>query len=404
VSSTPSTLETAARWQRFSLAAGVLGLGICLVAALSGYSLAVQQSWLVAFTAFAGVAVGCLGVLMLQYLTGGAWGFILRRPLEAGTRTLPLVALLFVPLLVPLFLPESMGVSSIFPWASAEEMKNNPTLASKASYLNAPFFLIRALIYFAIWNGLMVLLDRWSREQDRTRDPGLSDRCEGLSGPGLVLLGVTVTFAAIDWMMSLEPEWYSTIYGALVGVGFLLSGFTFAVVVLLLLGANPPLDAVLVKGNLRDLGSLLLAFVMVWAYLAFSQYLLIWSGNLPEEVVWYIRRTADYWQFIALALMLFHFALPFALLLSGNVKRHRRTLLAVALLVLVMRVFDLAWLIVPAFTHTPEGAGTHSLLLDLCALIGVGGVWLSVYLWQVRQLPLLPLYVPPTEEVAAHHG
>jgi hypothetical protein len=404
VSTTPSSLDSVARWQRLALAVGAVGLAICLVAALAGNSTAVQQSYLVAFTLFAGMALGCLGILMLQYLTGGTWGFILRRPLEAGTRTLPLVALLFVPLLLPLLLPESMGIPSIYPWASAEKVKNNPMLASKAAYLNVPFFVIRALVYFAIWNGLMVLLERWSREQDRTRDPGLTDRCEALSGPGLVLLGLTVTFASIDWMMSLEPEWYSTIYGAMVGVGALLSGFSLAVAVLLLLGDIPPLDGVLVKGNLRDLGSLLLAFVMVWAYLSFSQYLLIWSGNLPEEVPWYISRTADHWKYIAGALVLFHFALPFALLLSANVKRHRRTLLAVVLLVLVMRFFDLSWLIIPAFTHTAEGAGSHVLWLDLCALVGVGGVWLGVYLGQVRQRPLLPVSVSPIQEVAAHHG
>jgi hypothetical protein len=337
---------------------------------------------------------------MIQHVTGGTWGYILRRPLEAGTRTLPLLALLFVPL--------AFGLGDLYDWAepTKEKVANNAHLKKQvehlAPYLNVNLFLVRAALYFAVWLVLMWFLNRWSRRHDETNDERLTEKFTALSAPGLVLYGVTVTFASIDWIMSLEPMWYSTIYGAMFGMGQVLSGFAFCIVMLLLLGDQPPLSRVLSNGNLRDLGSLLLAFVMVWAYLSFSQFLLIWSGNLPEEVPWYLQRLQDGWVYVALALVLCHFALPFVLLLSSDIKRHRKRLATVALLVLFMRVVDLVWLIDPAYT-TPSGERVGFHLLDVPAVVGLGGLWFGCFLWQVRGRPLLPIHAPAVEE-APHHG
>jgi hypothetical protein len=375
-----------ARWQRGALIAGAIGLAVCLVAGfIPDTRVAMFRAWLVAFNLCLGVALGSLVVLMLQYLTGGTWGYILRRPLEAATRTLPLMAVLFVPLV--------LGLGDLYLWAQPEKVAADEDLQHKMPYLNVTWFLIRAAGYFAIWNVLQLLLNRWSRQYDETRDPRVLERCRGLSAAGMVLYVVTITFASIDWVMSLESHWYSTIYGAMFGMGQVLSGFAFAIAMFLMLAKGPPLEAVALPGNLRDLGSLLLAFVMVWAYLAFDQFLLIWSGNLPEEVPWYISRLEHGWVYVSLALVIFHFALPFVLLLSTDIKRNRHRLTQVALLVVVMRLVDLFWLIVPAFGHG-HGAEEHGspvigALLYVAAVVGIGGVWLGVYLWQIQRLPLL---------------
>ncbi len=402
---TPSADQpTLARWQRGALAAGAAGIVVCLLAA-PFFPDEFFRSWLVAFNLVLGVAVGSLVVVMLQYLTGGAWGFVLRRPMEAATRTLPLVALLFVPLL--------FGLAYLYVWARPHAVVADHHLLHKAPYFYFPgvqfdeepawrfpwFFAVRAAAYFAIWNVLMLLLNRWSRRQDSARDPQIAERCAALSAPGLILYVVTITFASIDWVMSLEPHWYSTIYGAMFGMGQVLSGFAFSVAMVMLLAAQAPLDRPDVQRTMNDLGNLLLAFVMVWAYLSFCQFLLIWSGNLPEETPWYIPRLQGGWQFVALALLLFQFALPFVLLLSTDLKRNRRALAGVALLVVVMRAIELLWLIVPAFHG--EGVTVVGGLLHVAALLGVGGLWLGFYLWQVRQWPLLPEYNP---EEAADHG
>jgi hypothetical protein len=391
------------RWQRGAFSAGGVGLGVCVIAAVAGWRDEFFRAYLVAFNVCAGIAVGCLAILMLQYLTGGNWGIVLRRPLEAGTRTLPLVAVLFVPV--------ALGLPTLYTWAEPAKWESNHHLKEQLEhlrpYLNTGFFLARTAGYFVVWVGLAWLLNHWARKHDETNDPRILENAQNLSGPGLVVYVLTVSFASIDWVMSLEPQWYSTIYGAMFGMGQVLGAFAFCVAVLLLLGGSSQLSAAMQKGNLRDLGSLMLAFVMVWAYLSFSQFLLIWSGNLPEEVPWYLARLQDGWVYVALALVLFHFALPFVLLLMADLKRNRKALASVALLVLFMHVVNLFWLIVPAFTRYEGEArrglgGLHP--LDLAALVGVGGVWLGAFLWQVRSRPLLPVHARLAVEEGSHHG
>jgi hypothetical protein len=369
------------RLERGALLVGAVGLIACAAGLL--FSPAhFFRAYLVGYQFWLGVALGCLAVLMLQHLTGGVWGVLLRRLLESGSRTILLLAVLFVPVLV--------GMGHLFRWTHED--------VHQRVYLNVPFWIGRAVVYFAVWFAVSWFLNRWSAEQDSSPTPGLPRRLRLLSAPGLVLYGLTVTFASIDWTMSLEPDWYSTIYPVLFATGQVLAGLAFAVAALLLLAAYQPLAGLIGPTQLRDLGNLLLTFVMLWAYMSISQFLLIWSGNLPEENPWYLRRIQDGWQVVAVALAALHFGLPFLLLLSRDVKEDPRTLGLVVGLILAMRFLDVLWWIEPAF-----GDGMYFYwLLDVAALVGLGGVWVWWFLRQLRQRPLLPLHEPALEEVIRH--
>ncbi len=377
------------RIQHRSLIAGGVGLGLCL----GGAFLSPEQffrSYLVAYLFWTGIALGSFAIVMLHHLTGGGWGFVIRRLLEAGTRTLPLMAVLFVPLL--------FGLPDLYVWARPAEVASDPILQHKSLYLNIPFFLIRTAGYFAIWIGVTYFLNKWSVEQDRTAEPLLTRRLQVLSGPGLVLYGLTATFASIDWAMSLEPHWLSTIYGVMFIVGQVLATLALMIPMALLLADREPLSNVVSPAYLVDLGNFLLAFVMLWAYMAFSQYIVIWSGNLPEEIPWYLHRTTGGWQWIALFLIIFHFAVPFLLLLSRVTKRSVQMLSAVAAALIVARFVDLFWLVVPAFHHT----GVHIHWMDLVAPIGIGGIWMWFFIWQLKGRSLLPLHDPRLAGILGH--
>jgi hypothetical protein len=395
--------ERLARVRTTAFALGGVGLAVCALCALVNLDLRVQffRSYLWAYNYWLGVPLGCLVVLMIQHLTGGTWGFTIRRLLEAATRTLPVLAVLFVPL--------AFGLRDLYLWANPSMVADDEDLQHKAEYYLRPdLALMRVPVYFAVWIGLAFLLNRWSRREDVASDERLSRSFRLLSGPGIGLYGLTMTFAAIDWVMSLEPHWYSTIYGPMFGMGQVLSGFSFVLVVAFLLRDVAPLSAALSPGALGDCGKLLLAFVMVWTYLAFSQFLLIWSGNLPEEIPWYQARSAGPWLWVAVALAVFHFVVPFVLLLSRDLKRDPKQLAQVAALVFAMEAVNLLWLIMPAFgEHAAESTGAAPGLLSalvLCpaALVGVGGVWIGVFLWQLDKLPLLPVHAPVAEEASYH--
>jgi len=387
------------RVQRSAFVAGVAGLVLfCLGSLLVWNNVAVVfRAYLVAWSFWLGITLGCLAVLMIHYLVSGTWGLVLRSLLEAGMLTSPLVAVFFIPIV--------FGLPRLYTWVRSQD----PALAEKqAFYLNVPFFLLRAVLYFSIWLTLAIVLDRWSRQQDTSAPYIPLRRNRLLSGPGLVLYGLTATFASIDWVMSLEPHFYSSIFGLIFGVGQMLSAFAFVIAAVIVLADVPPLNRVVIPDHLRDLGSLLLTFVMIWAYMGFSQLLLIWSGNLPDEVSWYVKRLQGGWQWFALVLLLFQFALPFLLLLSNDIKKHRRTLLAVAVIVLAMRWFDLFWMIVPAHIDAEElhgGGFWHhwpEVLLSLFGLVGLGGLWLAFFLWQLQRRPLLPIHDPELQEVMEH--
>ncbi len=373
------------RYVRLFLIVGLVALALSLLGAIITPQ-QFFQSYLFAYVFWIGLVIGCLAVLMMQYVTGGAWGIILRRILESATRTLPLLFLLFLPLL--------FGLHRLYSWTHPDVVAANALLQHKRSFLNVPFFLIRAGVYFLCWIVFTVLLNRWSREQDEGDEVQKAWWLEHISGPGLFVLALTLTLAMIDWVMTLEPEWYSTIYPVIYMAGDVLAALAFGVGIVLLLSRSAPFVYIMRAKHWRDLGNLLLTFVMLWAYCAFSQYLLIWSGNLGEEIKWYLPRKSGGWGWIALALILFHFFIPFFMLLSRDVKERRGLLLSVIVIVLVLRFVDIYWFVAPAFSPF------HFTIswLDFVIPIGMGGIWLAFFTMQLGKRPLLPLNDPYAEE------
>jgi hypothetical protein len=348
-------------------------------------------SYLVAYNFWLSIPLGCLVILMLQHLTGGAWGLLLRGVLESASRTLPLFVVLFIPI--------ALGLSQLYIWANPGAVEMDEDLRHKSVYLNSGSYLLRTVIYFAVWLVLTYFLSRWSEEQRDASRPQEFRRFRLLSAPGLLLYGATITFASIDWVMSLEPHWYSTIYPVLFATGQILTGFALAIAVLIWLAEREPFLSILKPEILNDLGSLLLAFVMFWAYMSISQFLLIWVGNLPEEIPWYLRRTRSGWQWIAIIIILLHFSLPFLLLLSRDIKRNRRRLAAVAIGLVVMRFVDVFWWIEPAY---PSPGSPFFWLLDLSAAVAMGGIWVWFMIWQLRRQTLMPVNDPYWSEVTHH--
>jgi hypothetical protein len=386
----PQFEDISRRARPFAMVAGVLwAIGVLID---SDQAL---RSYLFGFLFWIGLAIGCLSILMLHHLSGGHWGLGIRRMLEAGSRTLRYAWLGFLPLAIGLLL------GKVFPWTHPDP--GDALLAKKLLYLNVPFFLARAVFYFASWALLAHLLSKWSLLRDSSPLPAYDEKLQGLSGGGLVLMGLTITFASVDWAMSLNPHWFSTIYGVLFMVGQVLSALSFMILLVALAGHEKPLDAVISKDTIHDLGKLLFAFVMLWAYMQLSQFLIIWSANLPEEVPWYIQRLSGGWQFIAFLLLAFHFVLPFVLLLSRNLKRNAATLSRVAGGIFLVRLLDLYWLIAPDFQgHGAEAShGLHVHWLDVVAPVFLGGLWLLMFTNELRSRPLLTPGDPELQEILA---
>lgn len=365
------------RVQWIALVIGVLGLVILLAGAWIGPA-SFFQAYLFAFVFWLGMTLGCLALAMLHQLSGGMWGAVVIRFLEAGMSTTPLMFALFIPVAIGLFF--------LYPWTNPATMANDPVLQHQVAYLNVPFYLIRAVVYFVVWLVLAYFLRRRSLERDRNPDPALTVGLQYLAALGLVVFGLTGTFAVIDWVMSLEPHWYSTVYAAMVLMGGVLGSFAFVIVVVALLEMRAPLARVTGSGLFNDLGSLLLAFVMLWAYLGFSQFLLIYAGNLTQETPWYVHRLQGGWEWIALAVALFEFLIPFLLLVFRDLKRNPRLLAPVASLLVLARLVDVFWLIKPAFS--PDQLNVS--WMDFVAPVAIGGLWISLFAWQLKRHPLLP--------------
>jgi hypothetical protein len=373
------------RLRRAALVAGGVGLIACVAGSVL-WPDAFYPAWLQAFLFWLGIALGAHAIILLHNLTGGAWGLSVHRVLDAATRTLPLVALAFLPLIA--------GRGHLYPWADAARVAHDPVLQHRAPWLNTPFWILRAAIYFAIWIGLSSLVYRWGGELERRFVASRERTMRTLSAIGVAVFGLTVTAAMVDWIMSLDARWYSTMFGALFLTAQGLSALAFSVIVTLLLvrsgavPASPP-------GVRNDLGNLLLAFVMVWTYMAFSQFLIIWSGNLPEEITWYDDRMRGGWRAVAIGILAFQFALPFLLLLQRRVKRRATLLLAIAATILAARLLDLLWVVNPAFSP----GRFHVSPFNLVAPIALGGLWLFVFIGALQRRPLAPRAVPEP-----HHG
>jgi hypothetical protein len=376
-------------WQRRFLIIGAAGLILLIIGAIFNVTQALR-SYLWAYMFFIGLGLGTMAVDMLQFLTGGAWGVVIRRICEASMRTLPLLTLMFLPI--------AFGIHQLYQWSNANLATADEVIRHKHVYLNVPFFLIRAAIYFVGWHIFAWLLNRWSIAQDEQGGRAINRRLQLISGPGLVWWGFSVTFMAVDWILSLDPHWFSTIFGMLFLAGQGLNAFAFVITVTVILARRRPFADVITPRHLHDLGKLMLTLVMVWAYFSFSQFLIIWSGNLGDEIPWYVERLQGGWQFIGLALVFLHFALPFALLLSREIKRSAQLLTGVAILILIMRFVDLYWLVMPDFRKGAFGASW----MDIAAPIGLGGIWLWNFAAQLGKRPLLPLHEPHLQEALEH--
>lgn len=388
------------RFRSIALGVGVLAL---LIWALGTYFNVEQglRSWLLGFIFWGGISIGSIGLLMLQYLTGGAWGVVIRRILEACSRSLLISAVLFLPLL--------FGVQYLYDWTTLPPTDH--AIHERGWYLTVWGWSLRAAIYFALFGVMAYLLNKWGGAQDRTDNFEDAEKFLGrptaFSGPTIVFFVLTVTLAAVDWVMTLDPHWFSTMWGLMFLIGWALSCLTFTVTVLAYLSDKAPMNRVVGRRHFHDLGKLMLAFVMLWAYFNFSQFLIIWSGNIPEETGWYITRMQMGWGVVGTILVLFHFAAPFLILLRQDLKRRARLLSTIAVFILLMRLVDMFYLISPS--PRLDGKGLELALsfswMDIVAPVAVGGIWLWFFIGQLMKRPLVPVMDPFLEKAIEHgHG
>ena len=364
----------------------IVGLVFSVIAALGAWLRPDEffRAYLLAFMAWLGITLGSMAILMLRHLTKGAWGMVIRRILGAAMRCVPLMIALFIPLL--------FGIHRLYIWARPLEGIADKHLREHLqditkTYLTVNGFIVRAAIYFAIWWALSFFLTKWSAEQDHPPMRDNSARFKALSGPGLILYGFTITFAVIDWIMSIDPSWISTIFGLSFLIGQVLAALCFAVVVERILFRYKPMSELLKPEQVQDHGKFMLTFIMMWAYFAFSQWLIIWAGNLPEEITWYMRRLNGGWGYVGLFVVLFHFAVPFVFLISRPFKRDITRLVWLAVWLLLMRYVDLFWIIEPNFSVT-----FNVTWLDVVVPIAMGGLWLAYFFRNLSTMPLVPAY------------
>ena len=399
---TPPVAEIDRR-RTLALIAGVAGLVVCALGFVidRGHFF---RSWLISYLLVLGIALGSMALMMVQHLSGGTWG-VFRRIFEASSRTIPFMALLFIPVL--------LGMSDLYVWTHPDHVQADEILRHKAPYLNVPFFIGRAILYFAIWIGLALVLNKLSARQD-TGDVAVNSTIQRVSGAGLVLYALTVTFAGIDWIMSLNPHWYSTLFGFLMMGGQGLSALAFTIVISTILVKREPLNTLLTPSHFHDLGKLMFAFVMLWAYFNFSQFLLTYAANLIEEIPYMITRTSHGWQYLAVFLITFHFAVPWLLLLSRRLKRTPQRLVMVAAWLLFARYADLYMMITPEFVSTGQNVhlaeGEHAVShffvhwLDLAAPLAIGGLWFWMFLTELKKRQMLAVGDPYLRESLATAG
>jgi hypothetical protein len=378
-------------WNRLPvIAAGVAVLGAVACAVLgAGNPKQFFFSWLVSFLFFLSLALGGLFFVLIQYATQGGWGIVLRRIGETVFVTLPVMAALFLPVL--------LGLHDLFEWSHADAVEHDALLRWKAPYLNVPFFLFRAALYFGAWSFIAVLYYRGSRGQDTTGDPAVSSRLRLLAGPAIIVLALTQSFAAIDWIMSLTPHWYSTMFGVYFFAGSFIGFIALLSIVAVAMRAAGLLDTVISAEHLQDVGKLLFGFTAFWGYIAFSQFFLMWYGNLPEETVWYRARMEGSWLTVSVFLMAGHFIAPFFYLMGRAVKRKGATLAIGGAWLLAMHFVDLYWQVMP--TLHPEGLSPS--LLDVAALLAVGGCFVAAASWLLRRHALVPVGDPRLAESLA---
>ena len=379
------------RIQRTALIVGVLALAISLVGLFTDAP-HFWQGYLFGYLFWSGLAIGCLGIFFLHNVAGGNWGVAIRRFIESGLQTLPLVALFVTPIF--------FALHTLYKWTDPEVIAHDFAVGHTVAYFNVPFFVGRTVIYFAIWLFLGFRILKMANEHDRTGDPGLFRRIKGISAPALLIFVVTTTLAFIDWVMSLEPAWYSTIYPWLFTIGEVLMTFAFMIALLVLVSKREPFASFLKPQHFHDLGNLMLAFTMLWAYMGLAQFLIIWAENLPDEIPWYIRRFSGGWGYLAFFIAIFHFCIPFFLLLQRFMKRRPELLRILAVWMIVIRIVDIFWVVEPAFRQR----GFEIYWTDIVAPIGIGGIWIAFFIRNLKARPLLASNDPRHTYFAQGHG
>ena len=391
------------RWRTLALGiGGILSIIILVVAVIFEEQREdALRAWLLGFIFWGGIGIGGLGVLLLQYLTGGAWGVVVRRIAEAASRTLPIIFILFLPIM--------FGMTYIYEWTHLlpkGDIVVDKIVEWKQPYLSIEWFIIRAVLYFILWFIMARFLNNWGLRQDQTNDyetaVKMTEDASKFSGPTMVFYVLVVSFAAIDWVMTLDPHWFSTIWGLLFAAGWALSFFCFAVALLAALSDKAPMNRILGKRHFHDIGKLMLALVMVWAYFNFSQFLIIWSGNLPEETRWYLTRMEGTWGAIGIILIFLHFAFPFLVLLNRDVKRNAKWLAITACFILLLRLVDMFYLIGPSPRVSGHAEGFHISWMDFVAPLAVGGIWLWYFFGELLKRPLVPINDPFLESAIEH--
>jgi hypothetical protein len=375
----------AIRFEKTAGLIGVVGLLLCGVGFFVNRA-EFFQSYLFAFIYWGGFTLGGVCVLLMNHVVGGIWGVTTRRLLGGAVRTLPLLILLFIPIVI--------GIRDIYPWAQPETVKHNDFLLHKQGYLNLPFFLLRTAVYFVIWIFWGFRVYKMADVQDETGDTSLQERMRRFSAPGLLIFVLTASFAYIDWILSADAQYYSTIYGAMILIGDVLQTFALIIIVLVLASGKDRFGGRVNPKVLHDLGNLMFAFTIFWTYLSASQLIITWPANLPQEIEWYLVRVRGGWKALAVIVAFSMFAIPFLALLSQARKRDPIRLMRVAVWILCARAVDIFWIVAPTYR-------THGFALywtDFAAFLGVGGIWTYVYLGQLRRRPLLPLRDPRVAE------
>ena len=390
--------ESLRKIERASLVIGIIGALACIVAGFVEPAQQFLRSYLIGYMFWLGVSLGCMGILMVAHVTSAHWGFVIRRVLEAAALNIFMLALLFIPVL--------FGIPKLYLWAQTGAAAHDKIIAHQSPYLNIGGFVFRAIMYFIIWCLTAYLLNRWSWNQDDPPERDYRLRFQNLSAIGILLYVFTMTFASIDWVMSLDPHWRSTIFGFYIEAGQGLLAFCFGVIMLSLLVGYKPLSDVVTKEHVHDLGKLMFAGLILWAYMGFSQGLIYWAGNLPDEISWYINRTNGAWWIVGLILLFGHFLVPFFILLGQDIKRRPGVIAVIALWLMLMRWVDLYWLIIPNFADT-KGIFNFS-WVNIASTLGIGGLWMVLFFFNLKARPLLPLHDPTlrdlTEEEAHAHG
>lgn len=395
---TENQLKMVNRWQAKALTFGIGGTAVALVGGVIMSLISehgadkIFQPFIVAWVYLLGLGICSLAVVFVHHLCGGAWSYTVQRIVEAGSRTIPFFFLTGLLIIVG-----GVWCSTVYPWTDPEFLKEFPIVGNKEFFLNRPTFTIAYFVYFGIWMLFAYAYNSWSKRLDETADMNIIGKMRFWSGPGAVVYVLTITLAATHWVMSLEPDWFSTIYGAWLIASYALSVISFCVIILSYLMNEPPISEKVTTQTFHHLGTFMAGFTIFWTYVSFSQFLLIWNANMPEEIGFYLHREGTTLNILTVILILFHWLIPMIYLLFRKNKTTIKSVRRIAIWIFCVRLIDMYWNIVPGFPDARHNVNFITLALIICAVLGLGGFWFFFYLRELKKRPLLPLNDPRGE-------